>query len=343
MPSGPESYSRVAIAGASSLLGKELKAVLEDRHFPAAEIILLDEPEIAGTLAEAGGEATFIRALNEESFEGAQFAFFAGNAMHAEQSIPAARRSGATVIDLTGAAAKLGPTTHLIPSLSSILPPPSGPGSNGSAHFPVYSSPGAAAIISCTLACGLQEFAPQGFIILMFPPVSERGQAGVDELESQTASLLSLREIAKPVFDTQVAFNLLSSYGAECKTSLAETRARVEREIVQTLARRAPRPSIQLLQAPVFYGYAFTAFAEFETPVPAESLGASLAGLGVRIAGKDEPAPSTVSIAGENEIHISPLETDAANLAAVWIHGVADNLRLGALNAVRIAEDLLAR
>jgi len=112
---------------------------------------------------------------------------------------------------------------------------------------------------------------------------------------------------------------------------------------LQTLGRRAPRPSIQLLQAPVFYGYAFTAFAEFETTVPTESLGASLAGLGVRIAGKDEPAPSNVSIAGENEIHISPLETDAANLAAVWIHGVADNLRLGALNAVRIAEDLLAR
>ena len=47
----------------------------------------------------------------------------------------------------------------------------------------------------------------------MFPPVSERDQAGIEELESQTASLLSFREIAQPVFDAQVAFNLLARYG----------------------------------------------------------------------------------------------------------------------------------
>ncbi|HTX16793.1 MAG TPA: hypothetical protein VMD77_15940, partial [Candidatus Baltobacteraceae bacterium] len=77
MPSGHGILHRVAIVGASSLLGKELKQVLEDRNFPASDIILLDESVMAGTLTEAAGEPTFIRALEEDSFEGARFVFFA--------------------------------------------------------------------------------------------------------------------------------------------------------------------------------------------------------------------------------------------------------------------------
>ena len=49
MPATSGSHPRVAIVGASSLLGKELKQVLEDRNFPVSEIVLLDESVVAGT------------------------------------------------------------------------------------------------------------------------------------------------------------------------------------------------------------------------------------------------------------------------------------------------------
>ncbi len=62
MASHTEKELRVAIVGASSLRGKELISVLEDRNFPARDIILLDESVKAGTLTEAAGEPTFIRA-----------------------------------------------------------------------------------------------------------------------------------------------------------------------------------------------------------------------------------------------------------------------------------------
>src|ERR1700683_4844177 len=102
MPPGPENANRVAIVGASSLLGKELKQVLEDRNFPTSEITLLDESILAGTLTEAAGEPTFIRALDQDSFDGIRFAFFAGTVSDAERNWLAAQRAGATVIDLTG-------------------------------------------------------------------------------------------------------------------------------------------------------------------------------------------------------------------------------------------------
>src|ERR1700693_1896732 len=93
---------RVAIAGAASLRGKELKIVLEESNFPAAEIRLLDEEVVAGTLTEAGGEPAVIETVSEDSFERVRFAFFTGSAGFAARHGLEASRSGAVVIDLSG-------------------------------------------------------------------------------------------------------------------------------------------------------------------------------------------------------------------------------------------------
>lgn len=346
MPSGPEKSSRVAIVGASSLRGKELKLVLEDRRFPASDIILLDDSVMAGTLTEAAGEPTFIRALEEDSFEGVRFAFFAGNVSDAERNWPAAERAGATVIDLTGAVATLDRATTWIPSLAAVLPLPPASAVRASSRPSVYSSPAPPVVIASMLSAGLMKFSPQRIVILFFPPVSERDRPGVDELESQTTNLLSFREIARTVFDAQVAFNLLSSYGPASTPRLAETRAAIARDVAHYLAGRAPVPAIQLLQAPVFYGYAFAAFAEFASPAGPEQLKrleAALASLGARIGAANDPAPTNVSVAGESEIQIASIQADAGNSNGVWLWGVADNLRLAATNAVQIAEEIVAK
>jgi len=342
MPRGPGSFYRLAIVGASSLLGKELKQVLEDRNFPARDIVLLDESVMAGTLTEAGGEPTFIRALEEDSFEDAQFAFFAGSASDAERNWKVAEKSGATVIDLTGALGAAGtPANYVIPSVAPVLPVEREASGNGAIARAVYSSPSSPVIIACTLAVGLNALETRRIAVLLFPPVSERGQAGVEELESQTASLLSFREIAQPVFDAQVAFNLLARYGEASKPSLAQTRAAIARDVVRYLAGRAPAPAIQLVQAPVFYGYAFAAYVEMQSPVASELVGAALAKLGVTIGTPSDPPPTNVSVAGANDIQLR-IEPDLNVAGGMWIWGVTDNLRLAANNAVRIAEGLIA-
>src|SRR5579864_2790250 len=184
MPSGPQNANRVAIVGASSLRGKELKLVLEERNFPTGDVILLDESVMAGTLTEAAGEPTFIRALEEDSFEHANFVFFAGTAADAERNWQAARKAGATVIDLTGALAVSGSSddsTPWIPSLDSILPPHFSSPTNGSPHSAAYSSPSAPTIIACTVAAVLGVFHSRDVAMLLFPPVSERDLPGVEE------------------------------------------------------------------------------------------------------------------------------------------------------------------
>lgn len=334
-------HPRVAIVGASSLLGKELKQVLEDRNFPASDIVLLDEGVMAGTLTEAAGEPTFIRALEEDSFEGARFVFFAGSASEASRNWPSAVRAGASVIDLTGAAGSDPQAQRRIPALRPALPPSAAKGANGAPRAGVYVSPAVPVLIACTLSAALHKFSPARIVLVLMTPVSERDQAGIEELESQTAGLLSFREISKTVFDAQVAFNVLAGFGSESKLRLGDIRAAVERETAAFLAGRAQPPAIQLLHAPVFYGYTFAAYAEFGSPVAALEIASSLTNLGVKIGAADDPLPSNVSVAGASEIHLAPIENDASVANAVWLWGAADNLRLASVNAVRTAEELL--
>ncbi|HEY0704444.1 MAG TPA: Asd/ArgC dimerization domain-containing protein [Candidatus Acidoferrales bacterium] len=350
MPSSRDKGNRVAIVGASSLRGKEVKLVLEDRNFPAGDIVLLDEPSAVGTLTEAGGEPAFIRALTEASFEDARFVFFTGSQRDTEENWRRAQSSGATVIDLTGVLAASPAATVSIPALATVFLPRPGLALNPSSaqpptnsKFPVpFSSPGSGVIIGCTVAAALAKFSPLRTVAMLFPPVSERDQIAVDELESQTTNLLSFRPITQTIFDAQVAFNLLAGYGEESKPTFHDVRSSIARDVAHYAGERAHAPAIQLVQAPVFYGYAFATYVEFTKPPTPEQLELSFAAVGVKVAAAGEPPPTNISVAGENEIHLARIEPDPNVPTGFWIWGVADNLRLSAVNAVRIAEELVA-
>src|ERR1700689_1008445 len=94
--------NRIVIAGASSLLGAELKSLLEESRFAASDFRLLDEELAAGTLTEAGGEPAVIRPVEEDSFNRARFVFFTGSSEFTRANLALAQRSGAAMIDLSG-------------------------------------------------------------------------------------------------------------------------------------------------------------------------------------------------------------------------------------------------
>jgi aspartate-semialdehyde dehydrogenase len=162
-------------------------------------------------------------------------------------------------------------------------------------------------------------------------------------LESQTTNLLSFRPIEHPVFGAQVAFNLVSEQREGAKPRLGEARNSIVRDVARLLKGKASVPAIQLVQAPVFYGYAFAAYAEFESAPRPDELEAAFANLGVKVAAPGDSAPTNVSVAGESEIHLARIQPDPNVAAGVWLWGAADNLRLATANAVRIAEELLGK
>ncbi len=59
---------KIAIAGASSLLGKELKDALSDSSLAAESVTLLDEDEGLGQLDQVGDEITFVQPIGADCF-----------------------------------------------------------------------------------------------------------------------------------------------------------------------------------------------------------------------------------------------------------------------------------
>ena len=67
---------RIAIAGASTLVGRELKEVLSESPLDSASFVLLDDEGAQGQLDQVGDEATFIQAVGADSFKRADFHIF---------------------------------------------------------------------------------------------------------------------------------------------------------------------------------------------------------------------------------------------------------------------------
>ena len=93
MPSIERESQRIVIAGASSLVGAELKTLLEEGQFSGWDLRLVDEEAAAGTLTEAGGEPVVIQPVDEGSFERALFVFFTGSPQFVETNLAADRKS----------------------------------------------------------------------------------------------------------------------------------------------------------------------------------------------------------------------------------------------------------
>jgi aspartate-semialdehyde dehydrogenase len=336
----PEDSLRVAIAGAASLRGQDLKMWMEESGFPAGEVRLFDEEPVAGMLTAVGGEAALIQAVDQDSFRGLRFVFFAGSRAFTRRHGAAAARAGATVIDLTGELGGSAGARPWIPRLDALLARPAG-ANDSEASGRVFVAPSAPAIVACSFCAGVAQFRPARVVMVFFSPASERGKEGVEELSEQTVKLLSLQSIPQEVFDSQVAFNLLDRWGAGSAEKLAEAREGFQREVREYLAGRAPMPAMSLIQAPVFYGHAFAIFAEFQDAVDAGGLAGRLEAAGFQIVRGEDPGPSNVSAAGEPKALLGAALPDGSVAHGYWFWGAADNLRLPTSNALQIAERLL--
>lgn len=323
--------NRIVIAGASSLLGAELKSLLEESLFAGWDFRLVDEEIAAGTLTEAGGEAAVIQPVEEDSFSKARFIFFSGSPEFTAANLQAALGSGAKVLDLSGMPADREASCPWFPEVGKALALPS-----KARMFTILS---ARSVSSVLLSLAMKRLGLQRLQVTHFQSVSEAGRLGVDELEAQTSQLLSFQPVGKAVFDAQVAFSLLNRYGAESRRRLPADLERIRSEVSLALDSLAVIPSLMLLHAPVFYGSAFSAFAGIDSSVKAEAVAAACAEAGFSVAQADDVV-GNISVAGENFVHLAQPQADPAQPGAWWFWGAADNIRLPAWNAVKLAEKL---
>ncbi len=329
---------RIAIAGASTLLGKELKDAIGDSPLAAATFTLLDDEAAQGQLDQVGDEITFIQPLLSEAWEKSDFAFFCGSREMTLMHWKAALRAGATVLDLSGALEAEPGVLVRAPWLETDTPP-------ADLLTPATVPAHPAALALALLLGRLQQAAPVRTVaVTMLAPASEFGQNAMDELHQQTVNLLSFQTLPRAIYDAQAAFNLLSGMGESTQVSLPEMEARIRRDYAAIGRGRLPALALQTIAAPVFHGHTFSIAVELERAVELSTLEEALGGEHVDLVLEDTDSPSNLAATGQSDVlvRLRPVQEvrNPLQSSRFWLWAASDNLRLSAQNAVACALDL---
>lgn len=334
---------KIAIAGASTLVGRELKEALLESPLAEANIVLLDEDEMEGQLDQVGDEAALILAIAPDAFDHVDFTFFCGTEELTRKHWRSAQRAGSTVLDLTGALDQETGVVVRAPWLSL------GELASGAAAADLFTPavvPAHPAALALALVLSrLQQAAPVHVAFAtMLQPASEFGRAALDELHQQTVSLLSFQGLPREFYDAQAAYNLLSGLGETAKFSLGAVEARVRRHYAALSAGRWPSLALHVIHAPVFHGHTFSIAVELERPVEIAALEDALSGGHVDLVLEDTDSPSNLAATGQDDVLVRMRpELGARNVSQVsrlWLWAASDNLRLQARNAVECALEL---
>jgi aspartate-semialdehyde dehydrogenase len=325
----------LALVGSESLLGREIRDIAATAGIDLR--LITTEKEDAGTLTRLGDEPAYVEELTAEALEGVRAALLAGSPESVRRALELAE--GTPVVDLSGGAEERPDARLRAPMVEAEDEPEPGA---GDVH--VVAHP--AAIALALLLRRLHAHEPvERAVIQVFAPASERGTAGVEELQQQTVALLSFKSLPQTVFDAQAAFNLLARYGDEAPVPLDELEQRIERHLATLLAlpgdgEGVPMPSLRVTQAPVFHGYAFSLWVRFESNPGTDAIESALANPLIDVRGEGFEPPTVVGQAGQSGIAVGAIEPDRNDAEACWIWMAADNLRLLAENAVAVAQGL---
>jgi aspartate-semialdehyde dehydrogenase len=325
--------TRIVVAGASSLLGAEVKSLLEESRFAASDFRLLDEELAAGLLTEAGGEPAVIRPVEEDSFDRARFVFFTGSSEFTRANLASAKRSGAVIIDLSGHSVSLNNSFPWFRGIEKLR----GPASAEKPRLITIPSAPAEAAIRITLC--LQPLGLRQLSATVLLPVSAWGKPGIEELETQSSQLLSFQTPGKQLFDAQIAFNTLDRFGPTSRFDLRSALANLRSEVQGSLRGTPVVPAIQLIHVPAFYGVTFSVCTNLDTSADAGRIQIVCKDAGFSMM-QTPDSPNNLSVAEESAIQLAQPEPDPAKPGSWWFWGAADNIRLPAWNAVKLAEKL---
>lgn len=307
----------IAIVGSTSLLGKELQDMLEVRGFPRGRLALLETEEYAGLLQEFAGEIQITQVISRQAFDDIDIAFFACSPEIMRAYVASGARFPGLTIDLTQAG--LEGTVYLEGISNPRLLKSSG-------YF-VTPHP-AAIVIARTLSRLHNKYGLQSAAVTILEPASERGNAGVDELQEQTISLLSFQPVTHKVFEGQLAFNILPEQAAAERTE-----NKIMEQITRIFGDTLPKPIIAAVQVPVFHSHVYSMFVYLlGTPGVPE--------LAVQL-DRGTEIPSAVGVVGTDKIHVGRIRGDENHPGAYSLWVFADNQRVAASNAIQTAEHIV--
>ncbi len=328
---------RVAVAGATNAVGRELIEILEERDFPVADLLPLDVEDSAGERIEFRGSGRTVRLLSDTSLTDVDIAFFATGAEQSSQFAPRALESGSVVIDSSRAFNMDAMVPLVIPEVNSHAI---------SAHRGIIASPSASTIDMMMVLKPIHDAVTiKRIVVTTLQSVSGTGKRGMDELASQTVALLNFRDVVTSAYPHQIAFNCLPQIDTFLEDGYSTEEVALEQESRKILESVSIGITATAVRVPVFRCHAKAINIETLdaiTPQETRELLARVSGVMVF----DDPGkniyPLQTDVVGKDDVYVGRIRQDKTIPHGLSLWVVSDNLRKGtALNAVQIAEHLV--
>ena len=331
---------RVAIAGATGNVGREMLDILAERQFPVSEVIPLASARSNGTEVSFGDKTLTCKVLDTFDFSGVDICLMSAGGEVSKQYSPRIGAQGCVVIDNSSAWRYDSDVPLIVPEVNADA-------IKGFTKKNIIANPNCSTAQLVVALKPLHDFAKiKRVVVSTYQSVSGAGKEGMDELFSQTRAVFTTNEVTEKKFPKRIAFNVIpqidvfmeDGFTKEEWKMMAETKKILDPKLLLTAT---------CVRVPVFIGHSEAVNVEFENPISADEAREILrAAPGCLVIDKREPGGYITphEAAGEDATYISRIREDATveNGLAFWC--VSDNLRKGAaLNAVQIAEVLVDR
>ncbi len=330
---------RVAVVGATGVVGREMLRTLEKRGFPAEHVIALASPRSVGRrLPFRGGEIP-VALAEPQAFEAVDFALFSAGASASRELAPAAAAKGAVVID-NSSAWRMDPEVPLVVpevNLAAAQQRPKG----------IIANPNCSTIQMVVALGPLHRAAViRHIVVSTYQATSGKGHAAVEELREAVRAAALGQPFEPRIFPGNIAQNLLMDWksGAD---DYSEEELKMVNETRKILGDQTIGVSPTTVRVPVVTGHSEAVHVQFARPMDAAEAKALLRNAPGVVLDERTYAPGhhpqPLLAEGRDEVFVGRVRNDLAVKGAINLWVVSDNLLKGAaLNAVQIAEGLLS-
>ena len=331
---------KIAIAGATGNVGREMLDILSERGFPADEVVALASSRSVGTEVSFGDQTLKVKALESYDFTDTDICLMSAGGSISKEWAPKIGKQGCVVIDNTSA-------FRYDPDVPLIVPEVNADAAKDFTKRNIIANPNCSTAQLVVALKPLHEKAKiKRVVVSTYQSVSGAGKEASDELFTQTRAVFVSDPVENKKFTKRIAFNVIphidvfldDGFTKEEWKMVAETKKMIDPKIKLTAT---------CVRVPVFVGHAEAVNIEFEDEITADEAREILREApGCLVIDKREDGGyiTPYEATGEDATYISRIREDSTveNGLALWV--VSDNLRKGAaLNTIQIAEVLVNR
>jgi aspartate-semialdehyde dehydrogenase len=331
---------RVAIVGATGLVGETMLQVLEERNFPVSELHLLASNRSLGKRLEFKGRSHPVKELAHFDFSNADIGLFSPGAEVSREYAPQAAAAGCIVIDNTSEFRYYDDVPLVVPEVNPHT-------------IPQYKNRGIIANPNCSTIQLVVALKPihdavgiERINVATYQSVSGAGREAVEELSQQSIQLLAGKgPVEAHVLPKQIAFNCLPHIDRFEDNGYTREEMKIIWETRKILEDPSIRINATAVRVPVFYGHSEAVSIETRTKITPEEARALLEkAAGVQVLDERRPGgypTAATEAANRDTVYVGRIRQDASTDRGLNLWVVADNVRKGAAtNSIQIAEIL---